>query len=106
MGSVEVVLARRQWEEGHQRFDEQSHGEARRQEFLLAALETVTDELRRRVGQTFTLDELAAAYASADQWVREAIAEHAPFPAWPRSAITVQDAAFHIYARGASDYAP
>ncbi len=106
MGSVEVELARREWEEGHQRFDEESRRDARRQELLLAALEAVTDELRKRVGQTFTLDELTSAYGRADDWVREAIAEHAAFPGWPRSATTVQDAAFHVYARGATDYGP
>ena len=106
MPSVEVELARSEWEDGNERFDEVSQGDARMQEFLLAALEAVTDELRKRVGQTFTLDELADAYGRADEWVRETIAEHAPFPNWPRSATTVQDAAFHHYARGASDYTP
>jgi hypothetical protein len=103
--SVEVELARRQWEDGHGRFEEESENPAR-QEVLLLALEAVTDELRRRVGQTFTLLELAQAYAQADEWVREAVAEHARFPGWVRYLTTLQDAAFHVYARGATDYAP
>jgi hypothetical protein len=106
VSSVEIVLARRQWEEGRQRFDEESQLDPRVQEVLLAALEVVVGELRRRVGQTFSLGDLTAAYGGAERWVREAIEEHAPFPGWPRSVTTVQDAAFHLYSRGATDYSP
>jgi hypothetical protein len=100
-----VELARRQWQEGSRRFEEESQNPAR-QEVLLLALEAVTDELRKRVGQTFTLDELAREYARADDWVRDAVAEHARFPGWVRHLTTLQDAAFHLYARGATDFAP
>ena len=102
MPTVEVQLARRQWEEGSRRFDEDSKSDPR----LLAAFEIVTDELRKQVGQTFSLDQLARAYAQADDWARTAVAERAPFPGWPRSVTLVQDAAFHAYARGATDYVP
>ena len=105
MTSVEIELARRQWEDGQKRFAEEAENVAR-QEVLLLALEAVMDELRRRVGQTFTLLELAREYAQADEWVREAVAEHARFPGWVRHLTTLQDAAFHLYARGATDYAP
>jgi hypothetical protein len=103
--SVEIDLARRQWVDGHRRFGEESENLAR-QELLLLALEAVMDELRRRVGQTFTLGELAREYAHADEWVREAVAEQARFPGWVRYLTMLQDAAFHVYARGATDYAP
>lgn len=106
VSSIEVVLARRQWEEGRRRFEEQGRADARTQTVLLAALEAVTAELRKRVGQTFTLGELATAYANAEDWVRQAIEEHASFTGWPRSVTTVQDAAFHLYSRGATDYRP
>jgi len=102
MSAVAVQLARRQWEEGRRRFDEDAKADPR----LLSALEVVTDELRRRVGQTYTLDELASAYDGAEAWVRAAIADFAAFPGWPRTLTTVQDAAFHVYARGATDYRP
>ncbi len=102
--SIEIELARRQWEQGHARFDTES--QSGRQAELLAALETVVDELRRRIGQTFTLTDLAREYGRADEWVRSAVGEHARFPGWPRYLATVQDTAFHIYARGATDYVP
>ena len=60
----------------------------------------------RRVGQTFTLEELADAYGGAERWAREALAERAPTPGWPRDLTLVADAAFHLYARGAVDYGP
>ena len=103
--SVEVELARRQWEEGSRAFDAEVRAPERR-EPMLSALEVVTDELRKRVGQTFTLGELAREYARADGWAREAVAERARFPGWAGQLTTVQDAAFHLYARGATDYGP
>ena len=105
VSGVEVELARRQWEQGSRRFDEATK-DGSRQERLLPALEAVTDELRRRVGQSFTLADLARAYARADDWVRAAIDEHAAYRGWPADATIVQDTAFHRYSRGALDYEP
>jgi len=103
--SVEVELARRQWADGRARFDAELRSTAR-PETLSRALEAVTGELRRRVGQTFTFAELAREYARADDWVRSTVSEHASFSGWPRYLTTVQDAAFHHYSRGATDYRP
>jgi hypothetical protein len=97
--------ARQEWEEGYRRFEAASRDPAA-QERLLRQLEVLTDELRRRVGQTFTLEQLANAYDEAEHWARTAIADRAAFPGWPRSLTDVLDAAFHLYARGATDYAP
>jgi hypothetical protein len=58
------------------------------------------------VGQVFTLAELVDAYAGADDWARELLEEADPDAPPPAEAGTVADAAFHVYARGASDYAP
>jgi len=102
MEAVAVTLARSQWEEGSRRFDEAVKHDPR----LLDAFDAVIDDLRRRVGQTFTLEELAEAYDAAEHWARTAIADRAAFPGWPRSLTDVLDAAFHLYARGATDYAP
>ncbi len=56
MEAVAVGLARSQWDEGSRRFDEAVKHDRR----LLDAFDAVIDDLRRRVGQTFTLEELAA----------------------------------------------
>jgi hypothetical protein len=65
-----------------------------------------TEELRKRVGETFTLAELADAYGTSDEWLREAVEERVEAPGWQRHLSVVQDAAFHLYARGATDYTP
>lgn len=102
---VEVDSARRDWADGWRRLQEESR-EPAAADLLRQQLEVVTDELRKRVGGTFTLAELAGAYADADRWARAAVADEAPAPGWPRLLSVVQDAAFHLYARGAVDYEP
>jgi len=97
---AEVESARREWAEGHRRLLDE------RDERLLAQVDVVAAELRRRVGGTFTLRELAEAYAGAERWSRVVVAEHAPAPGWPRTLSLVEAAAFHQYARGAQDYEP
>lgn len=98
-------LVRDDWEAGHRRLELESRDERSAAE-LAVQVEIITAELRRRVGSTFTLEMLAAAYAGADVWVRQAIEEQAPVPGWSRTIAMVEDATFHIYARGAVDYAP
>ena len=73
---------------------------------MLAEVELVLDELRRRIGQTFTLEQLALVYRDSDRWVQDALAERDPEAGWPARMTTVQDAAFHVYSRGAVDYRP
>ncbi len=102
---VLLEMVRREWEEGYRRFQAQSRDSVAGPR-LLAQLEAVTDALRKRVGQTFTLDELASTYEGAERWTREAIEERAPVPDWPRTVSLVEDAAFHLYQRGAIDYGP
>ena len=96
---------RREWELGHRRLQQEVR-EAPRGEAWVDELEAVTAELRRRVGQSFTLGELAAAYTTAEVWSREAVEETEPASGWPRRLSTVTDAAFHLYSRGAADYEP
>jgi hypothetical protein len=105
MATRALDATRHEWEEGYRRL-EAAAGDRPRYLALLAEHEVVLDELRKRIGQTFTLDELAAVYAGADRWVQEAVAEHDPAPGWPTRLTIVQDAAFHVYARGAVDYRP
>jgi len=101
MSTVAVENARLQWEEGHRRL--QAHASDRGlYPVLLEQVDLLLAELNRRVGQTFTLAELADAYQGADRWLLEVLPPG-------RSAIQmglVEDAAFHLYARGAIDYSP
>ena len=100
-----VARARQEWEAGHARFAEEASDPARADE-LHRQLEVVLDELRRRVGGSFTLDELATAYGEADRWLLEVVGERAPTTGWAQTTSVVGDAAFHLYSRAAQDYEP
>jgi hypothetical protein len=102
---MEVELARQQWQDGNRRLEE-ARSDPGRYRRLVAGVELVVDALRQRVGQTFTLEELVAAYTGADDWVRELLEEADPEGSPPHEPGTVGDAAFHAYARGAVDYRP
>jgi hypothetical protein len=102
-----LETARQQWDEGLRRLDTVG-AETARGRHLWLLVEAVLGELRRRVGQTFTLAELARVYDGAEDWVRDVVLEAAPPQARAgiRDVALVQDAAFAHYARGASDYRP
>jgi hypothetical protein len=101
--AVAVEQTRREWAEGHRRLQAErgTSGDA-----AAAELDAVLGALRKRIGQYFTLAELADAYATADAWSREAVEETSPAPGWPARLATVTEAAFHLYSRGAVDYEP
>ena len=103
MAADALDLTRHEWEDGHRRL-EAARGDSRRYRDLVGQVELVTNELRKQVGQTYTLAELAAAYGDAERWARELIGEQAPSPGWPRDLALVLAAAFHAYQRGAVDY--
>jgi hypothetical protein len=100
-----VESARHEWETGYRRL-EASRDDREEHARLLAQVEAITEELRRRLGGTFTLTELADTYAGAERWVRDVVSERAPVKNWPRTLATAEDAAFHLYQRGAVDYEP
>jgi hypothetical protein len=103
MSAVEV--ARQEWEEGSRRL-EATHEDAARYHRLVELLELLLDELRKRIGQTYTLAELVAAYGESERWGREVLEERAETSGWPRDFTTVLAAAFDAYQRGAIDYEP
>ena len=102
--SPDVGSVRLEWEEADRRFAEASRDPGR-EAFLREQFRAITVELRRRVGGTFTLLELAEAYESADAWSRDVLSELGA-PGWPRTLTLVEGAAFHAYSRGAVDYTP
>jgi len=100
-----VEVARQEWEEGSRRL-EAAREDGRRYRQLLELLDLVLDELRRRLGQTYTLAELVAVYGDSERWGREVLEERASSPAWPRDLTLVLAAAFDAYQRGAINYEP
>ena len=101
----QVEVARQEWKEGSRRL-EAAREDGRRYRQLLGLLELVLDELRKRIGQTYTLAELVTAYGESERWAREVLDERAAAPGWPRDLTVVLAAAFDAYQRGAIDYGP
>ena len=87
-----------QWQEGERRVRDAPEAE---RAGLERALEVVLDELRRRLGSSFVLDELADLYARGTDWAEELAMAYAP----AGEASAVVDATFCRYAREARNYA-
>jgi hypothetical protein len=92
-----------QWEEGAGRLrdldaDPRAARNSRR------AVEAIRDELRRRIGPTFTAQELAELYGRGTDWCLEAARHAAPMAAVDLDPQAIVDGAFYLYLRGASDY--
>jgi hypothetical protein len=102
--SADVDSARIEWETAYRDFAEAARDPAL-DEPVRAQLAAVTTELRRRLGGSFTLRELAEEYVRADRWARDVLSEQGVH-GWPRTLALVEGAAFHVYARGAVDYRP
>jgi hypothetical protein len=100
-----VSAARREWKDGHRRFLAEAQDPVRA-DTLHRQRDVVLEELRRRVGTTFTLAELTAVYAGSERWLREVIEEDAPSKGWARTVSLAGDAAFHAYSTQAQDYEP
>jgi hypothetical protein len=103
--TVDLESARREWEDAYRRLGD-ADGDPAETDRMEAQLAVVSAELRRRLGSTFTLAELADEYRRADSWALEVVSEQAASPGWPRTVTVVEGAAFHLYARGAVDYEP
>jgi hypothetical protein len=101
--SANLESASQEWERAYRALAEVT--DPAQEEMLRLQLEAIIGELRRRIGGTFTIRELADEYALADVWVRDVLSEQGTRE-WPRTLALVEGAAFHLYARGAVDYEP
>jgi hypothetical protein len=99
---VPYETAREQWEEGMRRLEDAYPEQA---PTLERVTRVVQDELRRRLGGRFTLDELADLYDEGTGWCTDLAVEVAPDEPFAWDARVVADAAFGRYQRAATDYA-
>jgi hypothetical protein len=102
--SADLESARLEWERAYTDLADVA-GDPVVAERVRSQLAAILAELRRRVGGTFTIGELADEYAGADVWTRDVLSEQ-DVPEWPRTLALVEGAAFYLYARGAVDYRP
>jgi hypothetical protein len=90
-----------QWEEGYRELAALSDPRERR--LADRVVDAVREELRRRIGPTFTAAELADLYGTGTDWCLQIAIDVAP--AAEGDAHSLADAAFWLYLRGAGDFA-
>jgi hypothetical protein len=86
-----------QWRGGERRLTDAAGSERRR---LESAVDALVPELRKRLGSSFSVGELADYYAESTDWALELAQRHTE----PADAADAVDAAFGRYAREAADY--
>jgi hypothetical protein len=91
-----------QWRAGERRLADAAPHERPALERVTARIHA---ELRRRLGGTFTVDELADLYDEGTGWCTDLAVEYAPDEPFAWDARVVADAAFGRYQRAAIDYA-
>jgi hypothetical protein len=90
-----------QWEEGRRAL--QAIEDLRQRRLADRVVSAIRDELRRRIGPTFTAAELADLYGKGTDWCQQVAIDVAP--AIEDEAQALGDAAFWLYLRGATDFA-
>jgi hypothetical protein len=93
-----------QWEEGDRRVSELSR-DTELAPILERAMEAVRDELRRRIGPSFTAADLAELYSQGTDWCLAAARRTDPERASALDPQAVTDGAFWRHLRSASDWA-
>jgi hypothetical protein len=96
--SYAVENARFQWEDGERHLRETPEPA---RGHLESAVTAVLDELRRRLGSAFSVEELASFYAADVDWASDIAQRQAA----GTDSASVVDAAFNRYAREATNYA-
>jgi hypothetical protein len=102
--SYSVESAVNQWEEGYRRL-EAARSEPAMHRALGRAVVAVEDELRKRLGSTFSVTELATLYREDSDWGLELTISALPGRSELWDSSTVVDAAFYLYMREAADFA-
>lgn len=93
-----------EWQEGHRRLQELAAQPAL-QRRVYRAVDAVRDELRHRIGSTFSAAQLADLYGRGTDWCLEVAARVDPEGSSDWDPQVVTDAAFYLQLRGAYDWA-
>lgn len=91
-----------QWEEGFRTL-QAARSDSATDRALAKAVLAVQDELRKRLGSSFSIAELAALYSEGADWALDVTLASSTEEPPPTSAAI--DAAFYLYMREASDFA-
>jgi hypothetical protein len=99
---MEFETAIHQWREGERRLADAAPAHLPALELVI---EHIVAELRRRLGGTFTSQELVELYDRGTDWCLDLAVSVAPGAPWAWDVRTVADAAFLGYLREAVDFA-
>lgn len=91
-----------QWEDGVRRLE---RADPDQRPTLERVTRRVEEELRRRLGGAFTIEELVELYDRGTGWCSDIAVRAAPEHPYAWDVRIVGDAAFGRYVRGATDYA-
>jgi hypothetical protein len=97
---------RRDWADGERRLAAARLREPARAAAYDRVVAALRRDLRRRVGQTFSMNDLAEVYEGSARWARDVAQTAAPGAAYAHDLAVTADAVFAEMARGASDWAP
>jgi hypothetical protein len=100
----EVENAVLQWEEGYRRLEELRSRPAVYRA-LGRGVVSVQDELRKRLGSSFSVSELAGVYRDGTDWTLELAMRARPEDLESWDPAIAADAAFYLYMREAADFA-
>jgi hypothetical protein len=100
----EIETAVLQWEEGYERLQATRPDPAFHRALGRLVVE-VQDELRRRLGSTFTVAELVSFYRDGTDWCLDLAIGRAPEDSRLWDLSIGADAAFYLYMREAADFA-
>jgi hypothetical protein len=92
-----------QWEEAYERL-QALRSDPGLYEALGASVVAVEDELRKRLGSSFSIAELAALYEGDPLWASERAREAVQRDSPATDMALAVDAAFYLYMREASDF--
>jgi hypothetical protein len=104
VSELSVRLAREDWRAG-ERAVERILADPARAPLARSVMQELDRELRRHLGQTYTLAALVKLYEDADRWAREAAQRVAPGVGWAQDS-AFADAACARAARRARDWKP
>src|SRR3954447_22209749 len=90
-----------QWESGKRALEEIE--DPRRRRLADRVVDAIREELRRRIGPTFSAAELAELYGKGTDWCQQVAIDVAP--TIEEEAQSLGDAAFWLYLRGATAFA-
>ncbi|MFN8130032.1 MAG: hypothetical protein U0R70_00625 [Solirubrobacteraceae bacterium] len=99
---MSIESAWHQWEEGTRRL---AAAPAEHQRALELVTGRIVEELRRRLGGAFTVEELAGLYDAGTDWCLDLAIAAAPEDPSAWDSHVVADAAFARYVREAADFA-